>query len=42
VVELARQLRGKVEAEAVDVHLAHPVAQAVGDQLQAAWVAEVE
>ena len=34
VVQLAREGAGQVEAEAVDVHLEHPVAQAVHDQLQ--------
>ncbi len=34
VVELARQRRRQVEAEAVDVHLLHPVAQRVHHQLQ--------
>ena len=33
---------GQVEAEAVDVHLEHPVAQAVHDQLQHVRVAHVE
>ena len=34
VVELAGQRGGQVEAEAIDVHLRHPVAQRVHDQLQ--------
>jgi hypothetical protein len=34
VVELARERGGEVEAEAVDVHLEHPVAEAVHDELQ--------
>ena len=34
VVQLARQRRGEVEAEAVDVHLGDPVAQRVHDQLE--------
>ena len=38
VVELARQRGGEVEAEAVDVHLEHPVAQAVHDELERARV----
>ena len=42
VVELARQRRGEVEAEAVDVHLGDPVAQRVHDQLQRVRVAGVE
>ena len=33
LVQLARERGGEVEAEAVDVHLQHPVAQAVHDQL---------
>ena len=42
VVELAGQRRREVEAEAVDVHLGHPVAQRVHDQLQRVGVADVE
>ncbi len=42
VVQLAGQGGGQVEAEAVDVHLVHPVAQAVHDQLQHVRVAHVE
>ena len=42
VVQLARQRRGEVEAEAVDVHLADPVAQRVHHQLQHARVQHVE
>ena len=34
VVQLARERRGEIEAEAVDVHLLDPVAQRVHDQLQ--------
>ena len=34
VVELARERRGEVEAEAVDVALGDPVAQRVHDQPQ--------
>jgi hypothetical protein len=41
-VQLARQRRSQVEAEAVDVHLQHPVAQRVHDQLQHARVLHVE
>ena len=33
-MELAGQGGGQVEAEAIDVHLGHPVAQRVHDQLQ--------
>ena len=40
--QLAGQRRREVEAEAVDVHLGHPVAQAVHDQLQHVRVAHVE
>jgi hypothetical protein len=40
--ELARQRRGEIEAEAVDVHLEHPVAQRVHDELQHARVLHVE
>ena len=38
LVQLAGQRAGQIEAEAVDVHLVHPVAQAVHDQLQDARV----
>jgi hypothetical protein len=41
-VWLARQDGGEVEAEAVDAHLAGPVAQAVGDHLQHARMAQVD
>ena len=34
LVELARQRGGQIEAEPVDVHLGHPVAQGVHDQLE--------
>ena len=36
------QCRGQVEAEAVDVHLLHPVAQRVRDHREAARVPQVE
>ena len=42
VIELARQRRGEIETEAVDVHLAHPVAQRIHDQLQHVRVAHVQ
>ena len=42
VVELAGQRGGEVEAEPVDVHLGHPVAQRVHDQLQRVGVPDVE
>ena len=42
VVELPRQRRGQVEAEAVDVHVGHPVPQRVHDELQHVGVAGVE
>ena len=38
LVQLAGQGARQVEAEAVDVHLHHPVAQAVHDELQHARV----
>ena len=38
LVQLAGQRAREIEAEAVDVHLQHPVAQAVHDQLQHARV----
>ena len=41
-LELACQGRSQVEAEPVDVHLLHPVAEAVHDQLERARVAHVE
>ena len=41
-VGLAREDRAEVEAEAVDMHLARPIAQAVGDHLDHARMAEVE
>ena len=42
LVQLAGERRRQVEAEAVDVHLGDPVAQAVHDQLQHVRVAHVE
>ena len=42
LVQLARERRGEVEAEAVDVHLRDPVAQAVHDQLQHARMQHVQ
>ena len=42
VVELACERGGQVEPEPVDVHLGHPVAQRVHDQLQRVRVADVE
>ena len=42
LVQLAGQRAGQVEAEAVDVHLGDPVAQAVHDELQHARVRHVE
>ena len=42
VVERAGQRRGQVEAEAVHVHLGHPVAQRVHQHLQHVRVADVE
>ena len=41
-MQLARQGGGQIEAEAVDVHLLHPVPQAVHDQLQHLRMAHVE
>jgi hypothetical protein len=38
----SRAARGQVEAEAVDVHLLDPVAQAVHDELQRARVRHVQ
>ena len=42
VVQFARQRRGQVEAEAIHMHLLHPVAQAVHDQLQHLRMAHVQ
>ena len=42
VVQPAGQRRGEVEAEAVDVHLGHPVAQAVHHELQRVRVPHVQ
>ena len=42
LVQLAGQGAGQIEAEAVDVHLRDPIAQAVHNQLQHARVAHVE
>ncbi len=42
VLQLARQRGGQVEPETVDVHLLHPVPEAVHDQLQHVGVAGVE
>ena len=42
VVQLAGQGRGQVEAEPVDVHLQHPVAQRVHDQLERVRVPDVQ
>ena len=41
-VQLARQRARQVEAEAVDVHVEHPVAQAVHDELQHLRAAHVQ
>jgi hypothetical protein len=42
VLQFARQRRGQIEAEAVDVHLGDPVAQAVHEQLQRMRMHHVE
>ena len=42
VVQLARQRRREIETEAVHVHVEHPVAQAVHDQLQHVRVHHVQ
>ena len=42
VVELAGQRRGEVEAEAVHVHVLHPVAKAVHEELERARVRQVQ
>ena len=41
-MELSRERRGQIEPEAVHVHLEHPVAQAVHDELDRARVHHVE
>ncbi len=41
-VQLPRQRRGQIETKAVDVHLQHPVAQTVHDQLKHLRVTDVE
>ena len=42
VVQLAREHRREVEPEAVDVHVIHPVAQRIHDELDRARVLHVE
>ena len=42
IVQFARQGGGEIEAEAVDVHLGDPVAQAVHDELEHLRVADIE
>ena len=42
VEQLARERAGEVEPEAIDVHLVHPVPQAVHDQLQHLGALHVE
>ncbi len=42
LMQLARQRAGKIEAKPVDVHLQHPVAQAVHDELQHARMPHVQ
>jgi len=41
-VVAARERGGEIEAEAVDAHVGHPVAQAVHHELQHPWPAQVE
>ena len=41
-VQFARQGCGQIESETVDVHLQHPVAKAVHDELQHPRVAHVQ
>ena len=41
-VRLARENRAEIEPETVDVHLLHPVPQAVGDHLDHARVAQIQ
>ncbi len=42
VVKLAGKGGGKIEAEAIDVHLGHPVAERVHDHLEDGGIADVE
>ena len=42
VVQLPRQRGGEIEPEAVHMHLQHPVAQAVHDELQDPGMADVQ
>ena len=39
---VAREGGGEIEAEPVDVHVVHPVAQAVHDELERARMEEIE
>ena len=39
---VARQSRGEIEAEAIDMHVDHPIAQAVHDQLERARMEQIE
>ena len=41
-MQLTSQCTGEIEAESVDVHLLHPVPQAVHDELQDARAAHIE
>src|SRR6478752_87025 len=42
VVQLAREDWREIEPEAVDVHVVHPVAQRIHDELDRAWVLHVQ
>src|SRR5947208_9691233 len=42
LVEPSGQRRGEVEAEPVDVHLRHPIAEAVHDEAQHLWMPRVQ
>ncbi len=39
---IARQSRGEIEAESIHMHVDHPIAQAVHDQLQGARMEQIE
>ena len=40
--ELAGQRAGQIEAKAIDMHLRHPIAQAIHDELEHARMSHVE
>ncbi len=42
IVEFARQRRSQIEAESVDVHLGHPIARLVHEELKHLRVTNIE